>query len=108
MWARISTPSFFPLLADGRPDSGFGTSGTVTTGLGVDGSVNTVGAVQPDGKILIAGGAYPSWSADNTEFGLARFLPDGRRDRSFGRGGEVLTRFGVSADAYGTAIAIPG
>ena len=57
-------------------------------------SVGPVGmAVQPDGKIVVAGG---SGQADpgGREFGaVARYLPSGRRDRSFGDGdGVVLFR----------------
>jgi uncharacterized delta-60 repeat protein len=94
-------------LADGRLDRRFGSGGTVTTGLGVGGLVFAVLA-QPDGKIVTAGYGYPSLSAEDTEFRLGRYLPDGRPDGSFGRRGEVLTRFPVDAhtstDAYAIAI----
>lgn len=55
--------------ADGSLDRSFAGDGTLTTGLG--GSTCAV-ALQPDGKIVLAGQA-----------GLARYLADGSRDPSF-------------------------
>ena len=42
-------------------------------------------AIQPDGKILVAGEASVSRTihADGTDFAVARFLPDGKLDNSF-------------------------
>src|SRR3954462_6439910 len=56
-------------------------------------SVGSFGmAVQPDGKIVVAGGAGLA-PEGGKEFGaVARYLPNGRLDRGFGRGGVVLLR----------------
>jgi uncharacterized delta-60 repeat protein len=78
-------------LANGRLDRGFGTRGTVVTRLDGGGGFADV-AVQPDGKILAAGGVGPG------RFVLARYEPDGRPDSSFGDGGKVVTAFGPSDD----------
>ena len=43
-------------------------------------------ALQPDGRIVVAG------DEDIFAFGLARFLPDGRLDRSFGGDGTIRQR----------------
>ena len=77
-----------PLLAaGGELDTTFGTGGIVVqdfggqdTGLGL--------VVQPDGKIVMVGG---SDAAGSTGFALARYMPDGILDSSFGLGGLVTT-----------------
>src|SRR5437764_1167431 len=63
----------------------------------------TAVALQPDGKIIAAGMNYegdstpPSWV-------VARFDPDGSRDRSFGNGGVVTTAFDLVS--YATAVTL--
>lgn len=47
-------------------------------------------AVQPDGKIVVAGGSAADYSSD---FSLMRFNSDGSPDLTFGSGGLVLTDF---------------
>jgi uncharacterized delta-60 repeat protein len=74
-----------PLLA-GDLDSSFGSAGVVTQSPG-----DPVGiAVQPDGKVVVAGGAVRG-----SGFLLARYLPDGSPDPSFGEGGYVPTGPGL-------------
>ena len=73
-------------LADGRLDTSFGTDGIVTTSFGAYDYGWSV-AVQPDGKILVAG-----VSGDDTA--LARYTSDGVLDASFADGGRLTTRFG--------------
>ena len=49
--------------------------------------------VQPDGKIVVAGGSGHAGLSGGDEFGaVARYLPNGRLDRSFGGDGIVLVR----------------
>lgn len=69
---------------DGRPDSSFGTFGRVQTDLG-SGSfdVATAIAMQPDGKIVVAGRA-------NSRIALFRYHPDGSPDSTFGMNGSVV------------------
>jgi uncharacterized delta-60 repeat protein len=70
----------------GGLDPGFGSGGIVT----ISNLSPAAFAVQPDGKILVAGENY------RTDFVLRRFLPDGRPDPDFGGGdGKVVTRFGL-------------
>ena len=79
------------LQADGRivvagvegNDSGAGRdfAGDVDDAQGV--------AVQPDGRIVVAGSVITA--AGGRDFGLARYLPDGRLDATFGRSGAVTT-----------------
>src|SRR5919108_179289 len=59
-------------------------------------------AIQPDGKIIAGGRREGTEStedpAERPDFALARYLQDGRLDRSFGTGGRVTTDFGTSSD----------
>jgi uncharacterized delta-60 repeat protein len=73
-------------LEDGSLDESFGRNGKVRTNFQGLASANEV-VVQPDGKIVVAGGAQGY-------FALARYTSDGRLDGSFGHGGKVLTDFG--------------
>jgi uncharacterized delta-60 repeat protein len=51
-------------------------------------------AVQPDGKILVAGISYQAIDWQQIDFALARYLPDGRLDDTFGINGQQLIDFG--------------
>jgi uncharacterized delta-60 repeat protein len=76
----------------GTIDRAFGTNGLVTTDFG--GSVDRAFAIalQPDGKLVVAGGS-------DANFALARYNSDGSLDPSFGAGGTVITTFGGSDQA---------
>ena len=68
--------------ADGTLDTAFGTDGLATFPSQAYGQATCM-VVQPDGRILVAGG-LDAYSA------LARFMPDGSLDPGFGQGGVVL------------------
>lgn len=79
-------------LPDGTLDTTFGGDGRVTTAFeqvasGNQGPAQAV-ALQPDGRI-VAAGYIPSSSG--VDFALARYLPDGALDASFGGDGKVTT-----------------
>lgn len=78
---------------DGRPDEGFGTGGIVT---GIATGVANDVTIQPDGRILIAGrAAFETPRGDDfDDLFVARLLPDGQPDGSFGLGGQVVTDVG--------------
>lgn len=80
------------LLPNGALDPTFGTDGLVTTLIGVTGYFVTV-VLQPDGKIVAAGGAQLS-GARAYEFAVARYLANGTLDPSFGESGIATTGFG--------------
>jgi len=84
--------------ADGSLDTSFGVGGRVTTDFfSNSGDIGTGIAVQPDGKIIVAGYIFsPSEIAD---FALARYNRDGSLDKSFGTGGKVTTDFFRDPDA---------
>ena len=67
----------------GRLDPSFDTGGTVVTGPEL---YAKTGAIQADGKIIAAG----YW--DDAGMALARYLPDGRLDATFGVRGQVRSR----------------
>jgi len=84
--------------SDGALDTSFGSGGKVTTDFG--GSYHPDGfsvALQPDGKIVVAGYA-------GGDFALARYNSDGALDTSFGSGGKVTTDFGGSDAGYSVAL----
>ena len=69
--------------ADGRLDPTFGDGGKVLTPFAGISEAEGV-AIQPDGKIVAAGGGAGYYV-------LARYTPDGKLDPMFGRGGKVQT-----------------
>jgi uncharacterized delta-60 repeat protein len=55
--------------------------------------------IQPDGKIVVAGGASTGdGAAPRADFALARYLPDGTLDAAFGRAGRTTLDFGGRLD----------
>ena len=59
--------------------------------------------IQPDGKIVVAGGAFPLFTFLGN-FELVRYNPNGSLDRSFGNGGIVTTTF--PEGSYANAVAL--
>jgi uncharacterized delta-60 repeat protein len=80
---------------DGSLDTSFGRAGMVTTYFArrssgeASSSIAEAVAIQRDGKIVAAG------LGNGYDFALARYTARGSLDRSFGRGGKVLTDFGA-------------
>jgi uncharacterized delta-60 repeat protein len=82
---------------DGDLDQSFSGNGKLVTSFpGGSASAYAV-AVQPNGRI-VAGGDLSPPSGTNQVFALARYLPEGRLDPSFGTDGLVLTPFGGPDD----------
>jgi uncharacterized delta-60 repeat protein len=72
-------------------DPSFGTGGVVTLPAGVQSIAQAV-ALQADGKIVVAGGAFVAPDVIEYDLRLARLLPaDGQLDATFGTGGIVET-----------------
>jgi uncharacterized delta-60 repeat protein len=91
--------------SDGSLDTSFSGDGKQITDFGA-GTVSTATAVaiQPDGKILVAGSARVS--AVEWEFALARYGADGSLDSSFAGDGTLTT--GLGGFAYSVAIQTDG
>jgi uncharacterized delta-60 repeat protein len=90
------------LNANGSLDVSFDVDGRqIVNGFGGDDRAQAV-AVQPDGKIVLAG--YTN-AAGNNDFALARLTPNGSLDAAFGVGGRVVTR-GFGGDDRAQAVAI--
>jgi uncharacterized delta-60 repeat protein len=71
---------------DGRLDTSFGFGGTLRTSFGGDSESAKALVIQPDGK-LVAAGFSNGGGADDFDFAVARYNPDGSLDPSFGGGG---------------------
>ena len=87
---------------NGFLDASFGVGGKATANLG-EGSAGYAVAVQPDGRIVVAGALFTNGSA-YFDWLVTRFNSDGSLDETFGtRGGSVLD-FGTFDFARGVAI----
>jgi len=84
------------LMPNGSLDATFGTAGLVETKVGNTSHVLSALALQPDGKILIAG--YTRFVGQNFDFAVLRYSANGTLDPTFGTEGVVLTDFGTRTD----------
>ncbi|MBI1817634.1 MAG: hypothetical protein HYR72_21870 [Deltaproteobacteria bacterium] len=82
---------------DGSVDPSFGDGGIVRTAIGSDGAWARALVIEPDGRVVAAGGTCNHDCA----WALVRYEADGRLDSSFGVDGRVTTSLGTrSASAY--------
>ncbi len=99
--AVFGSPNHFALArynSDGSFDTSFGAAGKVVTDFGS--TVPFGMLIQPDGKIVLTGGA-----GNGANFAVARFNTDGSFDSSFGNGGKVTTDFSGSTYVAGYGVA---
>ncbi len=79
-------------LPNGSLDPTFGVGGKVTTDFGgVDQGRGAI--LQSDGKIVVTG--FSKLGGVVSDFALARYMPNGSLDSTFGVGGKVTTDFGA-------------
>lgn len=91
----------------GTRDDSFGTAGKVVTTFGsAPLAYAEAVAVQPDGKIVVAG--YALVSAPSSGIALARYLPTGDLDPDFGTLGKTTTVIGTSSGANAIAVQADG
>jgi uncharacterized delta-60 repeat protein len=83
-------------LPSGALDTNFGTTGKVITAVGPGNDVARALALQPDGKIIVAGECF---NGNNLDACLTRYLPSGVLDTSFGTTGTVITALGSDNDS---------
>ena len=88
--------------ADGSLDTGFNGSGKVITPTGSSTSGARGIAIQPDGKIVLAGYCY---SGSNQDFCVLRLNSNGSLDNAFNGTGKVITPVGSNSD-FATAVAV--
>lgn len=107
--------------SDGEKDNSFGTAGEMATNInsrGNDDQGRGV-AIQPDGKIIVAGHADVSihtfsgedeFFSRTDDFALARYTSNGTLDTTFGTNGTVLTDFFNSSydEAFAVALEADG
>ncbi len=92
----------------GTLDRSFGSGGKVTTDIsGRNNDEAFAVAIQADGKI-VAGDGETREGVGRSDFALARYLANGRLDRSFGSRGKVLTGVRGTPVAGGDAVALQG
>jgi uncharacterized delta-60 repeat protein len=92
---------------DGSLDTTFGAQGGVTTDLNSTVESIYALALQPDGKIIAAGGSdvFDAWWP-STVFGVARYYRDGSLDTTFGIGGKVRMDLPASQFEYARSVGI--
>lgn len=78
---------------DGTPDEGFGEGGIVISEAIHGGNVTAL--LQPDGKILLAGGYGFLGTPDSTPYRVVRYNSDGTLDTSFSADGIASTMMGT-------------
>ena len=91
--------------SDGTLDPSFGSGGEVVTQLGPETTAtdSVSAAIQPDGKIVLAGAVDESNPGFQIDFGLVRYNTNGSLDSKFGNGGVAVTAFGPSSDVFEVA-----
>jgi uncharacterized delta-60 repeat protein len=92
-------------LRDGTPDPSFGVGGKAIAAIGSREDVARAIAVQPDGRIVVAGLSYQRRA--DYDFALLRFMPDGTPDARFGEQGRVVTDFGGDSDRAHSLLLMP-
>lgn len=89
------------LNTDGTFDAGFGTNGVVVTQVGNSDDVANAVAIQPDGKIVVAG-------KTNTAMAVVRYNSDGTLDNTFSSDGKVTTSLNGNDKAFAVAVQSDG
>ena len=86
-------------------NAGFGSgTGKVIAAIGSNNDLVSAVALQPDGKIVVAGSCL---NGGNNDFCLARFLPGGALDTSFNATGKVVTAIGPGNDLASALVLQP-
>ena len=103
---RASTFAVARYQTDGSLDPSFGQGGEVLTDVGPSSDDAQAVAIQPDGKIVVAGSVLSQNFTDGS-FGIVRYNTDGSLDGSFGAGGIVVVGFDSFLDAANVVLVQP-
>jgi uncharacterized delta-60 repeat protein len=95
-FALLAQSSFAVSGQPGTLDASFGTGGKVMTSFGAANDRATAVALQPDGKIVVAGYCRNSSQDD---FCALRYEADGTLDQSFGSAGKAINAVGIDNDS---------
>jgi uncharacterized delta-60 repeat protein len=89
----------------GHLDPSFGIDGKVLTDFAGNSATGWGMALQPDGKIVVAGDSLSGADTASDDFALARYNTDGTLDATFSVGGKVTTDFAANQDmAWAVAV----
>jgi len=94
--------------ADGALDPTFGNQGRVKTDFHRSNDLAYGMALQPDGKMVVAGISFIGISSAGGDFAVARYNTDGTLDSTFGVGGKVTTDFGLTDQASSVVVQADG
>jgi len=90
----VLTVSLQPAYAAaGSLDQTFGRGGKVTTDFNGTTDIAYAIALQPDGKMVVAGISYANNDYSDEDFAVVRYNPNGTRDTTFGVNGKATTDF---------------
>lgn len=91
---------------DGSPDNSFDGDGQLTTMISSFDNIASTIALQPDGKIVVAGYTY---NVDQYDMALVRYNTDGSPDNSFDGDGQLIMSIGAFDDrAFSVAVQADG
>jgi uncharacterized delta-60 repeat protein len=93
--------------SNGSLDNTFSGDGKLLTDFGFFGEAHAV-AIQPDGKIVVAGVVEGSNDFETSNFGIARYTTSGILDNTFSSDGKQTTDFGFYDNALAVAIQTDG
>jgi len=97
--------------SNGKLDSSFANGGKVLTiigGIGMDDSWSNAITIQPDGKIVLAGGVYVNGTSFS-DFAIVRYSGNGSLDTTFNKNGIVVIHVGPSGSYdMATGVALQG
>jgi len=109
--SQLSDGTYFTVVRyndDGSLDASFDGDGIVNTALNGSSPFDraTALAIQPDGKIVVAGIVFGIDTAYNFWFGVVRYNTDGSLDTSFSGDGRLVTRVTLASYQQATSVAI--
>lgn len=109
---RPTSISLIRYTAAGQLDEAFGNGGKVLTQLSKNHlSSSSVLKLQADGKVLVAGSSltqhwWPIPPVRRWDFAVARYLPTGRLDPTFGSGGAAVHAVGDVSEDFASDMAL--